>query len=148
MANTDIYCKGSRATAKKGHVLQHQIDGIQQLKKSAVNTSQTTRALNLNAIILFYECREKYAIKVRSRRWNIFGRKWRIFFLSWMNLKSLHLTKNKIYSDMIFLFIFRCRRCRWKLYLCYENDSIGQSGSMYCISENMLVYKRHIRKLI
>lgn len=25
----------------------------------AVNTSQTTRALNLNAIILFYKCREK-----------------------------------------------------------------------------------------
>lgn len=29
------------------------------VKIKAVNTSQTTRALNLNAIILFYKCREK-----------------------------------------------------------------------------------------
>lgn len=41
------------------HVLEHQLDLIQQLKGKAVNTSQTTRAFNLNAIILFYKCREK-----------------------------------------------------------------------------------------
>lgn len=41
------------------HVLEQRIDGMQQLKRKAVNTSQTIGALNLNAIILFYKCREK-----------------------------------------------------------------------------------------